>query len=91
MRPTRFSVSVLIFWRGSYDALTIETRSLTPSENVFNFSSGLRAQLSIVYYAEKNIAHGTQEARSSVDIGFDALYGNYYETQVLSVGLNYEF
>ncbi len=92
--------------------------------NVFNFANGLRAQLSIVYYAEKNIAQGTQDARSSVDIGltkpmfsdrgelvfsftdifndfgikqyirgdgFDAIYENYYETQVLSVGLNYEF
>jgi len=88
------------------------------------FVSGMQFQLSIVYYADKNIAQGTQEARSSVDVGltqpvlgdrgellfsftdifndfaikqhivgdgFNAIYENYYETQVLSVGLNYQF
>ena len=92
--------------------------------NQFQFANGIRAQLSVVYYAETNIAQGTQEARSSVDLGvtkpvlgdrgelvfsvtdmfnnfgikqnirgdgFDAIYENYYETQVLSVGLNYQF
>ncbi len=92
--------------------------------NQFQFANGFRAQLSVVYYAETNIAQGTQEARSSVDLGvtkpvlgdrgelvfsftdmfnnfgikqnirgdgFDAIYENYYETQVLSVGLNYQF
>ncbi|HSG64860.1 MAG TPA: outer membrane beta-barrel protein, partial [Gammaproteobacteria bacterium] len=92
--------------------------------NVIEFANGIRAQVSIVHYAEKNIAQGTQDARSSVDLGltkpvlgdrgelvfsftdifndfgikqnirgagFDAIYENYYETQVLSVGLSYEF
>lgn len=92
--------------------------------NVISFQNGLRAQISAVYYAEKNIAQGTQEARSSITLGitkpvfgdradlvfsftdvlndfaikqnirgngFNAVYENYYETQVLSVGLNYQF
>jgi outer membrane receptor protein involved in Fe transport len=92
--------------------------------SVFSFSNGARAQLSFVYYAAKNIAQGTQDARSSIDVGFtkpvfgdrgelvfsvtdllnefgikqnirgagfDAIYENYYETQVVSFGLNYEF
>lgn len=92
--------------------------------NQLQFANGIRAQLTVVYYAERNIAQGTQDARSSVDIGitkpvlgdrgelvfsltdlfndfgikqnirgagFDAIYENYYETQVLSVGLNYQF
>ena len=84
----------------------------------------MQVQISIVYYAEKNIAQGTQAARSSVDLGvskpimdgkgeivfsfvdvfndfgikqfisgdgFNAIYENYYETQVVSVGFNYQF
>ena len=37
--------------------------------NLITFRSGVQAQISIVYYAEKNIAQGSQDARSSVDIG----------------------
>ncbi len=92
--------------------------------NLFEFSNELQVQVSIVYYAEKNIAQGTQAARSSVDLGiskpimgnkgeivfsfvdvfndfgikqfisgdgFNAIYENYYETQVVSVGFNYQF
>ena len=92
--------------------------------NLIRFPNGIQVQLSVVYYAEKNIPQGTEEARSSVDLGitkpvfddrgelvfsvtdmfndfgirqnlrgggFDAIYENYYETQVLSVGLNYQF
>ncbi len=88
------------------------------------FPNGIQAQLSVVYYADKNIAQGSQDARSSVDLGitkpvfedrgelvfsftdifndfgikqnirgngFDAVYENYYETQVVSVGLTYQF
>ena len=92
--------------------------------NQFEFRNGLELQVSVVYYAEKNIAQGTQAARSSVDLGlskpvmsdrgeivasfvdifnafglkqlisgdgFDAVYENYYETQVFSLGFNYQF
>jgi hypothetical protein len=92
--------------------------------NLVNFRNGMRAQITVVYYAEKNIAQGTQDARSSVDVGitkpvlgdrgelvlsftdilndfgirqhvlgdgFDAIYENYYETQVVSVGMTYQF
>ena len=92
--------------------------------NLILFPNGIRVQLSVVYYADKNIAQGTQDARSSVDLGitkpvfadrgelvfsftdmfndfgikqnirgngFDAVYENYYETQVVSVGLTYQF
>jgi outer membrane cobalamin receptor len=92
--------------------------------NQFEFDSGIRFQLAVVYYAEKNIAQGTQAARSSVDLGvskpvmedrgeivlsvvdlfndfgikqyvsgngFDAIYENYYESQVVSLGFNYQF
>jgi len=92
--------------------------------NQVEFQNGLQLQVSIVYYAEKNIAQGTQAARSSVDLGiskpvmndrgeivvsfvdvfndfgikqfivgegFDAIYENYYETQVVSAGFNYQF
>ncbi|HEY5622357.1 MAG TPA: outer membrane beta-barrel family protein, partial [Gammaproteobacteria bacterium] len=92
--------------------------------NLFSFANGIEAQLSITYYADMNIAQGTQDARSSVDLGvskpilgdrgelvfsfvdmfndfgirqhidgggFDAIYENYYETQVVSVGFNYRF
>lgn len=37
--------------------------------NQFNFSKGTQAQISVVYYAPKNIPQGTQYARSSVDVG----------------------
>ena len=92
--------------------------------NLFEFTNELQVQVSIVYYAEKNIAQGRQDARSSVDLGiskpmmgdkgeivfsfvdvfndfgikqfisgdgFNAIYENYYETQVVSVGFNYQF
>lgn len=92
--------------------------------NLFELPRGLEFQVSVVYYAEKNIAQGRQAARSSVDLGvsksimddraeivfsvvdlfndfgikqfisgdgFDAIYENYYETQVLSLGFNYQF
>jgi len=92
--------------------------------NLFEFPNELQVQVSIVYYAEKNIAQGTQAARSSVDLGiskpimgdrgeivfsfvdvfndfgikqfisgdgFNAIYENYYETQVVSVSFNYQF
>ena len=92
--------------------------------NLFTFSNGTRLQLTAAYYGERNIAQGTQEARSFIDVaftkpvfdgrgefvvsvtdlfnnfgirqridgaGFDAVYENFYETQVVSVGLNYEF
>jgi outer membrane receptor protein involved in Fe transport len=92
--------------------------------NQFEFANGVRVQVSLVYYAEKNIAQGIQAARSSIDFGiskpvfddrgelvlsvvdllndfgikqtiagasFNAIYENYYETQVVSLGLNYQF
>ncbi len=88
------------------------------------FGNGMQLQVSLSYYGDKVIAQGTQDARSSVDIGFtmpvldakgellltvtdlfndfgvkqnitgagfNAIYENYYETQVVSVGLNYQF
>ncbi len=90
----------------------------------FDFRNDWQVQVSIVYYAAKNIAQGREAARSSVDLGiskavmdnrgeitlsfvdvfndfgikqfingdgFDAIYENYYETQVLSLGFNYQF
>ena len=84
----------------------------------------LEAQLSYVYYAERNVPQGQQLSRSSVDIGlkkpfatgqgevvfavsdifnkfhirqnidgqmFTARYENLYETQVVSLGVNYRF
>ena len=92
--------------------------------SLITFQGGMQLQVSLAYYGDRNIAQGTQEARSSVDIGFakpvlqdhgelvlsitdlfndfgikqnirgdgfDAIYENYFETQVLSVGLNYQF
>ena len=92
--------------------------------NLFEFTNELQVQISIVYYAEKNIAQGSQAARSSVDLGvskpimdgkgeivfsfvdvfndfgikqfisgdgFNAIYENYYETQVVNVGFKYQF
>ena len=92
--------------------------------NSATFRNGMQLQVSAVYYAERNIAQGTQDARSSLDIGvskpvfqdsgelvlavtdlfnefglkhniigngFDAVYENYYETQVVSLGLIYRF
>ena len=92
--------------------------------NLIEFEDGLEFQISVVYYAEKNIAQGRQAARSSVDLGlskaimddkaeivfsfvdvfndfgikqfisgdcFDVVYENYYETQVLTLGFNYQF
>ena len=92
--------------------------------NAYEFPNGLETQLSVVYYAEKNIAQGVQAARSSIDLaiskpilddrgeiifsivdalndfgikqfiageGFDAIYENYFETQVVSLGFNYRF
>jgi Outer membrane protein beta-barrel family/TonB-dependent Receptor Plug Domain len=86
--------------------------------------NGIEAQLSLVYYAAKNVAQGREAARSSIDLafkkpvlnaraelvmsvsdlfnefglrhdidgdGFDAVYENFYESQVVSVGINYEF
>lgn len=88
------------------------------------FGNGARLHVHAVYYGARNIAQGTQKARSSVDVGFtlpvlrgkgelaftvsdlfndfgieqrirgsgfEADYRNYYETQVVSVGLSYEF
>ncbi len=92
--------------------------------NLITFTNGTRLQLTAAYYGERNIAQGTQAARSFIDVaftkpvfdgrgefvvsvtdlfnnfgirqqidgaGFDAVYENFYETQVVSVGLNYEF
>jgi outer membrane receptor protein involved in Fe transport len=92
--------------------------------SLFEAPGGFRVQLSLVYYAEKNIAQGRQDSRSSVDIGlsrpvmsgsgeivfsvtdlfndfgirqfiegdgFDAVYENFYQTQVATIGLNYQF
>jgi hypothetical protein len=82
------------------------------------------AACSVVYYANKPIAQGTEAARSSVDLGFkkpilddraelvlsvtdlfnefgirheiqgdgfDAVYENFYESQTVTVGMNYRF
>ena len=92
--------------------------------NSATFRNDMQLQVSVVYHAARNIAQGTQDARSSVDIGvskpvfqdsgefvlsvtdlfndfglkhniagsgFDAVYENYYETQVVSLGLTYRF
>jgi outer membrane receptor protein involved in Fe transport len=92
--------------------------------NLIRFGNGKQLQVSLAYYGDRNIAQGTQAARSSVDIGyampvlqsrgelsisisdlfsdfglkqfiagdgFDAIYENYYETQVLSVGIRRQF
>jgi len=92
--------------------------------NQFELPKNLQLQLTLVYYADKNIPQGKQFARSSVDIGlkkgiwddngeitfsfsdlfnhfgikqeidgdgFKALYENYYETQVIRLGLTYKF
>jgi hypothetical protein len=92
--------------------------------SLVTFDSGMQLQLTVAYYGGRNIAQGTQQARSSIDLGlskpilgdkgelvfsitdlfndfgirqnirgddFDAIYENYYETQVLSVGMNYAF
>jgi hypothetical protein len=92
--------------------------------SVLRLPNGIEAQLSVVYYAEKPIAQGTESARSSVDLGFkkplmndqaeltlsitdlfnefgirqeidgdgfDAVYENFYETQTVTVGMNYRF
>jgi hypothetical protein len=88
------------------------------------FGNGMQLQLTASYYGDRNIAQGTQDVRSSIDLGltkpvldgrgellfsvtdmfndfgikqnisgngFDAIYENYFETQVVSVGLSYDF
>jgi outer membrane receptor protein involved in Fe transport len=92
--------------------------------NSVNFLNGMQLQLSFSYYGERNIAQGTEAARSSIDLGFampvldgageltvsatdifnnfglrqyivgngfNAVYENYYETQVVSVGITRKF
>jgi Outer membrane protein beta-barrel family/Carboxypeptidase regulatory-like domain/TonB-dependent Receptor Plug Domain len=49
-----------------------ETRDRTwdlKLNSLYESPRGLRVQLSVVYYAEKNIAQGRQAARASVDLG----------------------
>ena len=86
--------------------------------------AGFDAQLSYLYYAPRNVAQGTEDARSSVDVGltkslfddrvelavsatdifnqfgisqaidgdgFTAIYENFYQTQVINIGLTYNF
>ncbi|MDW7691696.1 TonB-dependent receptor [Flammeovirgaceae bacterium SG7u.111] len=92
--------------------------------NQIKLRDNLEAQVTIIYYAAKNIPQGKQFARSSVDIGlkktiwdkkgeiifsasdifnkfgikqeltgdgFRAIYENFYETQVLRLGLKYKW
>ncbi|MBT5032630.1 MAG: TonB-dependent receptor [Proteobacteria bacterium] len=92
--------------------------------NEFQLPWEVEAQVSFIYYADRAIDQGTQEARSSLDLGFkkpvfdnrgeinfsfsdvlndfglkqninstgfDAIYENYYETQVVNIGLKYWF
>jgi hypothetical protein len=92
--------------------------------NLIRLARGIELQVSYAYYGDRNIAQGTQQARSSFDLGlampvlddnteltvsiadlfndfglrqhivgdgFEADYENYYETQVVSVGLKRKF
>lgn len=98
-----------------------DTWNLNLNNQVF-LPWGVRMQLSYTYYAERNIAQGREQARSSLDLGlskqvfedttelvlsvtdmfndfgirqdiagsgFKAVYENYFETQVVSLGFKY--